>query len=508
MIPANAPDPAVGEAHQQIVDVTWKLLGEEYASLLRQWRDTYTTIRQTYQDDALTKAEKLRLFEGHFASLFIDRHPAYPIYRHWQSVIALQPDPQPLYTETASQNASPAFEPTFVTDSNAAPYETNANVADTPPALIDTPSAVDLPAPPPEVRFPWLTGIAVVAVIGVVVVVALLALQNRPPGSIALTLPASATRSLPIAALPISVTARPSLTATPMATLTATAILPSATATLSPSATFTASVTPPQFVPTETLPPSATPIGQKPSPVNVPTTSVPFPGSPSPSGLSSGQLPGTPVSTPATSNLPTIPPNATGGPYDLLQGIAQLPTSSYTWTADLFANTPQHGWQLGTTNVKAGNTIQPVRIGSSILAQLYGADASRHITRVDATLELSGYDPALMPTGQVYFGLGFDTPQGQRAAAQVKLTQAQVITLGTSINGKFTARSMVPTSSLKITLSARRNTDNTVSVYADGQLLGTTSAAVYGPATPVSIVIYTSGQSVIVSVSALSVRIG
>jgi hypothetical protein len=194
----------------------------------------------------------------------------------------------------------------------------------------------------------------------------------------------------------------------------------------------------------------------------------------------------------------------------MLAALTALNPDSYTWPSELFSNTPDKGWQLGTLNGKVGGANQIVKIGPSALAALFGTQASRHITRLQATLELTAYDKSLVPTGGVYFGLGFDTPQGQRAAAQIKLSaiQPQAISEGTNFNGKFSPRTLVGTGTLKITLAARRNTDNTVSVYADGQLLGTTTATIYGPATPVSIVFYTSGPSVIVAVSAIGVHIG
>ncbi len=510
LIPADQPDPAVETAHRQIVDRTWEALGEEYSSVVRQWRDTYITIRQTYQDPALTKPEKARLFDGHFESIFIDRHPAYPIYRHWQSVIALMPEP-PMYVPSVPLTPRYETTPDFVDTASPMPI-TRTEVAE----------SVNAPAPPlpaavetPETRFPWLIGLAVVGAILIAAVISFLALQNRAPSVLPLTLTVSPSPAASRAATLPAVAANPSITNTPGPTNTVTQTptttsLPTDTETPTNTATPVPTVTPVLFVPTETSAPTIiTPVVAATNGASeVPVTPS---ASPSATNLPSGGSIGTPGATLQPDVVPTIPPDAAPGTYDLLQDLSKLPSGSYTWPATLFApaqNAADGSWQLGTTDPKAGNAIQLIRIGPSALAALYGPAASRRVTRAEATLTVTNFDPALMATGNVYFGLGLEAGQGQRATAQVKVIQSQVITLGTTINGRFTARSIVPSSTLKITLAAQRNSDHTVSLYADGQLLGTTIGNVYGPTVPVSIVLYTSAQSVTVSVTDISIRLG
>ncbi|MFN8420397.1 MAG: hypothetical protein U0528_14325 [Anaerolineae bacterium] len=81
------PDTAVAEVSAKMVDpLTRRDLGETYTAQLRQWRDTYEGVALTFaRDEELGKDEKLRLFESHFAAMFIDRQPALPILRHWQN---------------------------------------------------------------------------------------------------------------------------------------------------------------------------------------------------------------------------------------------------------------------------------------------------------------------------------------------------------------------------------------------------------------------------------------
>lgn len=495
LIPSDQPDPAVGDAHQRIVDVTWRQLGEEYASLIRQWRDTYNSIRELYQNNQFTKAEKLRLLEGNFASLFIDRHPAYPIYRHWQSVISLQPDVKPVYTEAAA--------PGFVEDTTSA--RSSSYTRDAAPPTLNPPVSEPIPTPepeaPPETRFPWLTGVAVVAVVLVVLGIGAIVLGNRQPPPIALTLPVSPTTNAAALAFTMAATSTHTSTATTVPTLTDTP-LPSSTPTITPVPP-SETPTPLRLVPTETRGATAVPSVPAVPPMQVSTiapTERPT--------LAAGIVPGSAVPNGTANATSTVALNAQSGDYKLLDDLAKLPADNYTWTSDLFTVGPDGNWQFGTTNPKAGNTPQILRIGPSVLGAIYGSDASRHVTRVDATMELVSYDKKLTPTGQVYFALGFEAAQNQRAMAQVQLVEQQIVKLGPNINGRFSALSRVPTGNLRFTLSARRNPDNTVSVYADNQLLGTTASATFGPATPVSIVLVTSAQGVIVSVSSISIHIG
>jgi hypothetical protein len=506
LIPANEPDPLVDQAHALIVSRTRQSIGEENTAIVRQWRDTYQAVRQLYEDTALDKGDQLRLFDGHFTSLFIDRHPAYPIYRHWQSVIALKPDPQPVYSAApAITNTAPAFVDGF---DSATDNITNASFNQpTSFTRSDAPSIAEPPAPP-ESHFPWLLGGAVGVAAVIVVVIGFLALSNRTPPTLALTLSPSPNNG----AAAIVTTAAPVVVIKPTDTLTASATLsytPSATATITPTNT---PVTP-TLTSTITLTPGQTPLAVVPTetPLLAPTKTLTPSITPSATGLAAVQTLVTPAAQSSISAIATVPSDAPPGQYNLLPALASLNSVNYTWTSDLFAPAPNaadNSWQLGSADPKAGSALLLVRIGPSALGALYGPQASKRVVRVDATVTITGYDPALMATGQVYVGVGLEAGQGQRATGQIKLIQAQVVTLGTTINGKFTARSQVPTSTLRITLSAQRNSDHTVSLYADGQLLGTTPNAVYGPTTPLSIVLYTSGQSVIATVNAISIRLG
>src|SRR5260221_13941880 len=95
LVPADDPKPEVAEAYNKIVEITRRDLGEAYTTGLRQWRDTYNSIRDLYLDEKLTKPEKLRLYEGYAEVPTFEQQPALPILRHWFDLINRMPDSAP-----------------------------------------------------------------------------------------------------------------------------------------------------------------------------------------------------------------------------------------------------------------------------------------------------------------------------------------------------------------------------------------------------------------------------
>jgi len=539
--PTDAPDPAIDDAHWQIFSGTRATLGEDYAALVRQWRDTYTSIKDLYTDARFTRDEKLRLLDGHFNSLFIEKHPAFPIYRHWQSLVRALPDPAPTFSyapaappERTAADALPGFieenvRPSRVIDS----YMSEA----APPSVIE-PATVDA-APYDDgtrndervaiPRVPWLAGLAVVVVVGVAVIAAITLLggnRGATPG-IALTLPPTptvaetATAALKATDVPTSIPAVALLPKTEPATSSATpSSAPSSTPTIAPSSTPTEAATEPpttptvRFVPTETRPFATV----APFETTVPATVVPTVAPTlSPTTAPDNAIPSATVGLaplPGATGLATatLPANVASGEYDLLGGLGKLPGDTLPWPLDFFTPDPDAGgWKLGTANTKGGNVPQYVKILPSTLGSLFGPDASRTVMRAEAVLELTSFNASLTNAGIVYFGFGFETLSGQQKAyAQVNVARVSPLTAnyGTNINGTLTRKATKAAQPLRVTLAVQRNDDRTVSLYADGQLLGKTSAAQYGPATSVNIVLYTSAPTVLVNVASLKVQIG
>ena len=88
----DEPNPIIQEAHHNQVQTTTRLLGADYTATMRDWRDTYDTFLGVYTDDAIRRSRKLERFNELFQAVFLDRHPAYPLYRHWVNTTESAPE--------------------------------------------------------------------------------------------------------------------------------------------------------------------------------------------------------------------------------------------------------------------------------------------------------------------------------------------------------------------------------------------------------------------------------
>ena len=554
VVPSDQPDPGVVDSLKKLVDITRRDLGEAYTAQLRQWRDTYTAIRDVYLDDSLSKDEKLRLFESHFAAMFIDRQPALPIMRHWQNVIKAQPDePEleaphiPVPAGTVPLPPDPVEEPRLDDEIEARPSRRSAaerRAASTSEApkpsrgysRVTEPTIVEIPEPgdaqayepqdepqyvPFERRSDAPTGLAPrLMVIGAVVVAVVVIgtifflLRNRDNGgggnplTVTLNSPTEDTNTVAVDAtseattevtsLPINVptmTLEPSSTSAPATDTpppTDTAI-PSDTPTTAPTATPTLTPLPQDFVPTPTIPQPTS----LPAPTQVPLT---------PTSLSPGQLIGTPVPTNPALVPPTALPIATTGQFELIDLLSELPAEKITWDT-AWLGPGSKGWQLGNTNARLGASPS-IKLGTDVLTALLGTDAPTYIKRVDATLELTSYSDLALQAGKVYFGIGLETVRSPHngADARARLAQTNLLDLGPSFNGSFRRATQIPVSTVSVKLSVVRNDDRTLSLYYNDQLLGT-SDDVFPVGAPLSIYFYTGAGGVLVNVTSLQVTI-
>jgi tetratricopeptide (TPR) repeat protein len=555
MVPSDQPDPQVAEALRRMLEITRRDLGEAYTAQLRQWRDTYTAVANIYADDALTKDEKLRLFESHFSAMFVDRQPALPIMKHWHALIrALPDDPEPLapHLEVAAEGQPMTAEYEYATDSQtgAEPAFVEEIDIETPPTPIREASSrrgegrraasrqtaiYTRGAEPPTVEIPdqepqyvpferksdAASGIAprlmIVGAIGVAALVIgtiFFLLRSRDNGG-RLEVTLTVERGVGVATTPSpeATVVVPTMTLEPSSTpmLPTNTLPPSETPTPRPTDTLTLTATetptpaPTQesFVPTPTVPitPSLTPV-----PSDTPVVSPTPPPSATPTPLSGGVLIGSPVPTNPGIVPPTALPEALPGEYDLLKLLTTLPAADITWDTEWFAPGSK-GWQLGNPDTRRGSA-PVIKLGTDILTGLIGTDAPSYLKRVDATLELTQYSPLLLQTGQVYFGVGLETarPPRQRADARARLAQENLLDLGPAYNGSFRRATQIPVTTVAVQLSVERNADRTISLYVNGQLLGT-SDDVFALGSPLVVYLYTGSGGVIVNVTDLKVRI-
>lgn len=519
--PTDEPDPAIAEAHQKLIDVTRRDLGESYTPQLRQWRDAYNTIRDTYLDKRFSKDEKLRLFDGHFSSMFIDRQPALPIFRHWQSLIRAIPDPVPI-TPSASKVAEATIAPPAVptvpplSTPNARSEATPEYVRETTPQIIDKPDvARDRPVARPASIPTRLLMIGTVVLALVVIGTMLLLLRGSSGTNLPITLVTSGRPTLPVvqatATNPPTNTLEPTFTPlptntsvppTPISTATATTVRPVPTPTAFDVTVITApsptiAVT---RAPSLTVPPKAT------NPPTLSSAQLQLTGETVPT-LNPGVLPSKAVPTNPSVILPTLPPAAVSGEYDILEPLAKLPRDKITWDPSWFGPGGT-GWQLGNSTVKLAQA-PVINLGPDVLTPLLGTDAAQHIQRVDATFQLVNYDPAFIATGQVFFGVGLGALRGgSRADVRARLLRDTLFDVGMTFNGTYHSTTQLPITANppQVILSVQRNDDKTLSLYVDGHLLGQ-SAAIYPPGTPLTIYLYTSRSSVMLNVTTLKVTL-
>ncbi len=236
----DQPQPSIRDAIHQQADVTEDLLGYKQAQMMLGWRDTYEAFVGIYTSEK-RRNDKLEAMDEHFKDMFIDRNPAYPLFRHWYRLVEAQPEEPP---EPEIEEAAPA--PTEA----ATPQATNLELAPAP--------AEEIAAEPPAPSRRWLFNLAVI--VGVLLVLGGLAglvnngsldslLTSLQPQPTATLLPSNTPTDEPT----IAPSATPTSEPTPAPTDTA---LPEASPTPLPtSAEAPPPTAPPILEPTPILPP-------------------------------------------------------------------------------------------------------------------------------------------------------------------------------------------------------------------------------------------------------------
>lgn len=473
MSPQPEPDPAVAEAHRKIVDVTMQTLGMEYAHQVRQWQEMYRVVLATYTAD-LSRREKLAAFGRHFSSLFITKHPAYPLFRHWEGLIEELPvdEPEPVNPEPPSKPP-----PSITMDEETLTFyeeepEPKPRRRSKPPKETPVPEVPELEAEPSEEHdLPWNWIIAVAAVVLLIAVgYAALRVMGRdddaatptPPAAGAAAAPGDGTGDTPLP--PTSTDLPPTETeAVPTRTLAAVALPAVATDTPSPASSDTPV---PTLLPT-TLAPSAT-VTPAPSDTPAPLGTV------TATAISVGSRPSTSV-------------------LDVLENISP---DAQTWPDGALTPDEDGAWLLSTEG-SAGEVS--IDLTPDLLNTLFRAGTANSVARADAMFELVSSDPAALANGQVAFGLGLANVEGQRTIGQVQVG-ADVIDLGLNQAGQFRSRTQLPAQDGPVELSVRRTNETTFSFYVDGKLLGD-SVMLFAEGQPVTLILYASGPGVVVRVT-------
>ncbi len=444
------PDPALLEAHEHIVTRTLGTVGPDYAHQVRQWHDMYQTVLDTYTTRRMGRREKLAAFNRHFASLFITRHPAYPLFRHWQALTEQlqydEPEDEVLTLETP-EPSPPSGQVTYLEED-----------AET----LDYAGEESLPARRSDL--PWnliiiVGGLLLIAAIAFGVIRAVRH-NSEPEPTFA---PAATSR----------VVAPPSALNPTAASGQAAPVIQPATATPTdpPSATPVPSPEPPTA--TATLqPPTPTPVP--------PATETPLPPSATPAAVAvAGQEPAQ-------------------SPNNILNALAALPPGERSWPQDAFAPAGDGTWWM-TTGGQPDNTIT-VEIAPDLLSALFQPGAANSLLRADAVMELIASDPSSLAGGNVAFGLGAVNAIGQSTIGQVQFIDSTLVGVGMNQNGRFASPAQFPLQDRQIRLSIRRTNINSLSFFIDDKQLGE-SVFLFTQGEPITLVLYAAGRDVTVSVS-------
>jgi hypothetical protein len=397
---------------RNLVNTTERLLGAPYASTLRQWRDTYEQFQDAFNDQTQRRSAKLNRFNDLFRALFIDRHPAYPLFRHWYSLLESAPEfPAP-----------PTNEPTpYVTEDEAEPLRPLRTVASEEQSVAST--------MPRRGRLPLIIVGAVLALI----VISVLILLSASPPDIA---PTDPTASPETDAIVAAASVEPSSTAAPA--LTATPTLASLISTLPPRPTDT---------PTITLTPSVTPTATT-TPTGIPTATA------------------TPSNTP-------LPPEGVRGVQNILALLPSLPAQS--WTVEQFGRAEDgNAWRLGNGTAVGGDDIR-IALPAQVLNTIYGNNAPARVISVEADLQLITYNPALLLENGIYFGLLLQDVENptESAGLQINLVDLGVVNIGQVSGGSNSVITQRSLGAIRLRLRLDRNPDNgVVTTYVNGEPVG------------------------------------
>ncbi len=467
----------IGHALQ--ADVTARLLGDGYAGTLRQWRDTYDAFSSVYADPAIRRSAKLARLNELFNAMFIDRQPAYSLYRSWYSTIEQAPEfPAP-----------PTNEPLPRIDESAPEGEPEAF-----PTLV---RAASSPEKSKRRSRPLLLGAIVLA--AVLIIAAFAALSGRGGVGLAGEPPATdvdvaqAAGTLGTTVSPTSLTPDSSATGAPTSrpaqTGTLALTLPPTLASDATSVAVIATI-PPRASETVTPAQSATPTS---SPTRALTATLTY----------------TPTTAPTITNTPrpTLPPQGLQGQQALLSGPAETALALFDEPVHFAPAQDPGQWRLGTGE-GGGGELLVVAPSAAGLDDRFGAEAAERVVRTQADLQLITYNPPLLVDNDIYFGLLLQSTANPALTAglQIELAEPGVIRLSHREGDTVTPVSQ-RTQGGALSVRLERDLDaDTVRVFVNGQPLGGAIPFVGGDE-PVVPLLYVHDGGVIAHVADWSVTL-
>ncbi|MAU13208.1 MAG: hypothetical protein CL607_25550 [Anaerolineaceae bacterium] len=356
------PNPRMGELFHEMAHTTHRLLGNEYAATLISWRDTYEQFVEIYTGTE-RRSRRLDAMNDQFRALFIDRHPAYALFRHWYAVLEASPEFPAPPTDDPTPHLATDVEPQLI-------HRTTT---------METPAAV--PTVQPKRRIP----IALIAVIGLIAIVAsaigLLLLNNNPAAPIVdVTISATADETVADAATDTPSESEPTED-TPVPADTEGDQTPTAITSVEPivpanAATDTVEPTEEQASETPTTAATITPTEEP--------TATPTP---------------TPTKTPT--ERPTLPAEGLRDVQDVLAMLGS--TDDVTFDPAVFFEQDTN-WRLGAAQSTGGDDLF-ISPSAGLMESTYGNNAVGRVLRTEVTMALRTINPAVAQDDDIYFGL-------------------------------------------------------------------------------------------------------
>lgn len=491
----NEPIDEVANLHERMLNETVQMLGRAYANNFVVWYDTYQRFVAIFADGSQRRSAKLVAFSEQFRALFIDRQPAYPLFRHWFDLIERAPEFPPPPTDAPQPTLTEA-------DENATIWVMDAGRA-TPPAMSRYGDVTEGQASSSQ-----RTGVSLpVMVVGGLVVVAvgllLFYLFTR------FTLPQAV-----VVAVTISPTPSEDTTATAWANSTLTQVAQSVvsstatdvpptlssdlTATLDAFSTLNA-----QFEATATaIKGQATPIVPLATDVPLPTVTPTF--TPSITPTSSLTPPPTLTAT------PVLAPQGVQGEvqvFDLVRRIQQENLSPPFW--DVNRLMPEGtGWRFGM-GATSDQPIYALAIPPDVLASYYGETASTRLDALEITAVLTTFNPNLLATNEVFYGIllapvdeGGVVNLAQAIGIQINLVEAGIVNIAQR-NGE--ALTVISQRSIGAVITRLRldviDQSGAVRVQLNGAPIGADMTPIYDSGRPVVPVVFVKDGGVILNIS-------
>lgn len=494
----DAPTPTLAARHRHLVDATAQHIGEPYTVTVKMWKDTYEAFAAVMGDETRRRSAKLASFNELFRAMFIDRHPAYPLYRHWFDLTERAPEfPAPPTQEPQPRLAED--EVSLAADGQPEVDLSNSRYLDPPAERVRN----------RRLRLPVLilVAVALLAAVGfgfsqffgggntpsIALTISPTPTENITATAVAqIQATASAIADATLEAQGVVLTAAPTETLASLATLNAesaaTQTMIAVLQTVAPTESdLMPTLTP---APTETVTPSITP-----TPTQTATPTATFTPSMTP--------------TPTHTATPAAPAPNFVGDFSLLNVFARLPQENPTaifWDEEYLIREGE-GWRLGVGFDTPNDTyiLQPP---ADFFGAYVGETASRRLVSAEVTLALATFNPSLLGGEGVYFGAllvpaASDTPLETGSGVHIDVVQPGVLNIGVRATDDIDVLSQRSVGAVIVRLRLERRADGAIQTYLNGEPLSVIAAPVGAaePNAPLLPLVYVKDGGVILNVT-------